>query len=117
MKNRRAWAICMTLPFLDSQPIASPQVIACHPPASPLSTFPALPSPSSLRPSVTSSLAALGPSAPMSLSPFLFLFILLTCTQSLRAAASHDSPPTPFIIEVLDDQTNRGVPLVELRTV
>ena len=32
------------------------------------------------------------------------------------AAASHGAGPAPFAIEVVDDQTGRGVPLVELKT-
>jgi hypothetical protein len=42
----------------------------------------------------------------------LLLVVVLAC-----AAVAPASRPAPFAIEVVDDQTGRGVPLVELRTV
>lgn len=44
----------------------------------------------------------------------LLTILAVTCAASVAAAAAR---PVPFAIEVVDDQTGRGVPLVELRTV
>jgi len=55
---------------------------------------------------------------------FLFLFFVtnqgnsgLLTASSERAAADLDSPAKYFKIQVIDEQTGRGVPLIELRTV
>ena len=45
---------------------------------------------------------------------FLFAVLALAVSSSMLSA---DGSPKPFAITVVDDQTGRGVPLVELRTV
>src|SRR6476620_6137867 len=57
----------------------------------------------------------------MNLRPPILLAVLVTLlvTSTVRAAETSlaTQPAKPFAVEVVDDQTGRGVPLVELKTV
>lgn len=53
----------------------------------------------------------------MKIRPALLLMLTLSAGLTLGAAAQSTPPATPFALEVVDEATGRGVPLVELKTV
>lgn len=51
------------------------------------------------------------------MSPHHCLVLLLACFLATSAAVAQSTASRPFLIKVIDDATQRGVPLVELETV
>ena len=51
------------------------------------------------------------------MAPFRLVALAVFLASFATARADFPGPARPFVIEIVDDQTNRGVPLVELETV